>query len=219
HAAEALYLFLNSRLYRYHQVYFHRTVRRSDLQRRELFRPTLELLLGGNPRERLDRYQALTEWSLLSDVDRWAHGHGDANQRELGQAWADVVARKLKWKLIYQGRTDARDIPSAALSVTPDQFASELRTRLPANLRHLAVRQLAAVGPARANRGEAGHEPAWRVLAAVWARGVGRGVAAQQRRRPCAALLAAVLVNGHGYDSRRDPDRSRPRGRRTRPAA
>ena len=137
HAAEALYIFLNSRLYLYHQVYFHRTVRRIDLQLREVFRPTLELLLGGNPLERLDRYQALTEWSLLSDVDRWAHGHGDANQRELGQAWADVVARKLKWKLIYQGHTDARDIPSAALSVTRDQFASELRTRLPANLRDI----------------------------------------------------------------------------------
>ena len=32
HAAEALYMFLNSRLYLYHQVYFHRTVRRIDLQ-------------------------------------------------------------------------------------------------------------------------------------------------------------------------------------------
>ena len=30
HAAEALYMFLNSRLYLYHQVYFHRTVRRID---------------------------------------------------------------------------------------------------------------------------------------------------------------------------------------------
>src|SRR5262249_22435739 len=49
HAAEALYMFLSSRLYLYHQVYFHRTVRRIDLQLREVFRPTLELLLGGNP--------------------------------------------------------------------------------------------------------------------------------------------------------------------------
>ena len=30
HAAEALYMFLNARLYLYHQVYFHRTVRRID---------------------------------------------------------------------------------------------------------------------------------------------------------------------------------------------
>src|SRR5256714_14193094 len=124
HAAEALYIFLNSRLYLYHQVYFHRTVRRIDLQLREVFRPTIQLLLGGNPLEHLDRYLALTERALLSDVDRWARDSQDGQRRELGDAWAAVVARKLKWKLIYQGHTDARDIPSGALSVTREQFAS-----------------------------------------------------------------------------------------------
>ncbi len=137
HAAEALYMFLNSRLYLYHQVYFHRTVRRIDLQLREVFRPTLDVLLGGNPLDRLDRFLPLTEWSLLSDVDRWTHGDGDARLRELGNAWAAVVARKLKWKLIYQGHTDAHDIPTGALSVTREQFASQLRDRLPANLRDI----------------------------------------------------------------------------------
>jgi HD superfamily phosphohydrolase len=135
HGAEALYMFLNARLYLYHQVYFHRTVRRIDLQLREVFRPTLELMLGGNPLDRMDRFQALTEWSLLSEVDRWAAGEADAERRELGLAWADVVARKLKWKLIYQGLTDAREIPSGALSVTREQFADRLRARLPHSLR------------------------------------------------------------------------------------
>ena len=137
HAAEALYMFLNSRLYLYHQVYFHRTVRRIDLQLREVFRPTVDRLLGGNPLERLDRYQALTEWSLLSEVDRWALGDGDAEQRELGGAWAEVVARKLKWKLIYQGHTDAREIPAGALTVTREQFAREIRERLPRPVRQV----------------------------------------------------------------------------------
>ena len=137
HGAEALYMFLNSRLYLYHQVYFHRTVRRIDLQLREVFRPTIELLLGGNPLDRLDRFQALTEWSLLSDVDRWAHGDGDPERRELGQAWAAVVARRLKWRLIYQGHTDARDIPAQALSVTRQEFAQLIRGRLPAGLREV----------------------------------------------------------------------------------
>jgi uncharacterized protein len=135
HAAEALYMFLSARLYLYHQVYFHRTVRRIDLQLREVFRPTLELVLGGNPLERMDRYQTLTEWSLLSEVDRWATGDVDSKRRELGRAWADVVARRLKWKLIYQGLTDAREIPSEALSVTREQFASRLRDKLPDRLR------------------------------------------------------------------------------------
>jgi len=126
HAAEALYMFLNARLYLYHQVYFHRTVRRIDLQLREVFRPTLALLLGGNPLERLDAYQSLTEWSLLSDVDRWA--------RE-GQAWAAIVARKLKWKLVYQGLSDARDVPAGAFRVTRQEFATQIRAQLPERLR------------------------------------------------------------------------------------
>jgi hypothetical protein len=136
HAAEALYMFLNARLYLYHQVYFHRTVRRIDLQLREVFRPTVELLLGGNPLDgRLGEYLMFTEWALLSEVNRWALGEGDATRRELGTAWADVVARKLKWKLIYQGQADAPDQASSALSVSRDEFAGMLRERLPANLR------------------------------------------------------------------------------------
>jgi uncharacterized protein len=150
HAAEALYMFLSARLYLYSQVYFHRTVRRIDLQLREVFRPTVELLLGGNPLEMLDRYEVLTEWSLLSEVDRWAHGHGDARQRELGEAWGDVVARRLKWKLIYQGHTDAKEIPTAALSVTREQFARELRDRLPKELRDIVFEVDVAAQESRA---------------------------------------------------------------------
>jgi len=150
HAAEALYMFLNSRLYLYHQVYFHRTVRRIDLQLREVFRPTIELVLGGNPLERLDRYLVLTEWSLLSDVDRWARGAEDGERRELGDAWAAVVARKLKWKLIYQGHADAHDIPSGALNVTRDQFAGRIRERLPSRLRDIVFEVDVAAQESRA---------------------------------------------------------------------
>jgi HD superfamily phosphohydrolase len=134
HAAEALYMFLSARLYLYHQVYFHRTVRRIDLQLREVFRPTVELILGGNPLERLDDYLMFTEWALLTEVNRWALGEGDARRRELGQAWADVVARKLKWRLIYQGHTDVADVTGAALTITREEFARQLRERLPAKL-------------------------------------------------------------------------------------
>ena len=137
HGAEALYMFLSARLYLYHQVYFHRTVRRIDLQLREVFRPTLDVLLGGNPLERMDSYQALTEWSLLSEVDRWARSAEDAEHSELGRAWADIVARRLKWKLVYQGLSDARDIPAGALSVTRDGFARSIRECLPASLRDI----------------------------------------------------------------------------------
>jgi HD superfamily phosphohydrolase len=130
-------MFLSARLYLYHQVYFHRTVRRIDLQLREVFRPTIQLLLGGNPLKRLDAFEALTEWSLLSDVDRWARMKDDAQRRELGRAWAAIVARKLKWKLVYQGLSDAREIPAGALRVTREEFARDIRARLPRALRNI----------------------------------------------------------------------------------
>jgi hypothetical protein len=136
HAAEALYMFLSSRLYLYEQVYFHRTVRRIDLQLREVFRPTIELILNGNPLERLDEYLTFTEWALLSEVSRWALGEGDARKRELGKAWSEVVERKLKWRLLYQGHTDAVDA-GAALGVSRAEFARMIRERLPSRTRSI----------------------------------------------------------------------------------
>ncbi len=149
HGAEALYMFLNARLYLYSQVYFHRTVRRIDLQMREVFRPTLELLLGGNPLERLDRFQELTEWSLLTEVDRWRQAK-DGHRRELGEAWAAIVARKLKWRLIYQGSMEARDIPTGALTMTREQFAGQIRERLPDRLRDIVFEVDVAAEESRA---------------------------------------------------------------------
>ena len=148
HAAEALYMFLSARLYLYSQVYFHRTVRRIDLQLREVFRPTLEILLGGNPLDRLDRYLDLTEWSLLSDVDRWREDEGQ--RRELGEAWAAVVARKLKWRLIYQGSIEARDIPTGALTMTRERFSREIREHLPPGMRDIVFEVDVAAQESRA---------------------------------------------------------------------
>jgi uncharacterized protein len=135
HGAEALFMFLSARLYLYHQVYFHRTVRRIDLQLRELFGPTMDELLGGSPLERLDEFRRLNEWRLLTEVDRWSNGDGTPAQRELGRAWADVVARRLKWRLIYSGYAEAREVPSGALTMGRDAFARRIRDELPAELR------------------------------------------------------------------------------------
>src|SRR5260370_35998165 len=125
-------MLLDARLYLREQVYIHRTVRPMALQLREVSRPTVELVLGGNPLERLDDYLMFTEWALLTEVNRWALGEGDAPRRELGQAWADVGARKPKWRLIYQGHTGAAALTRASLRLPPAQFPAMLRERLPA---------------------------------------------------------------------------------------
>ncbi|HEY7202558.1 MAG TPA: HD domain-containing protein [Candidatus Dormibacteraeota bacterium] len=135
HGAEALFMFLNARLYLYHQVYFHRTVRRIDLQLREVFNPTMDVLLGGNPLERLPAFQRLSEWWLFSEVDRWARQDADADLRALGRGWSDIVARRLKWRLVYSGYVEAHDIPSGALTMTRADFAARIRERLRPELR------------------------------------------------------------------------------------
>jgi HD superfamily phosphohydrolase len=135
HGAEALFMFLNARLYLYHQVYFHRTVRRIDLQLREVFQRTIDVLLGGNPLDNLQRFRRLNEWWLLSEVDRWARDETDPELRELGQAWAEVVARRLKWRLVYSGYVEAHDVPRGALTLSRAEFAQRIRERLRPELR------------------------------------------------------------------------------------
>ena len=137
HGAEALFMFLNARLYLYNQVYYHRTVRRIDLQLREVFAPTLDHLLGGNPMERLDCFHRLNEWYLMSVVEGWARGEGTVEQRALGRGWAELVARRLKWRLIYSGYFEASGVPQGALTMTRSEFAAGIRGFLPERLRDL----------------------------------------------------------------------------------
>jgi len=135
HGSEALFMFLSARLYLYNQVYFHRTVRRIDLQLREIFRPTMDLVLGGNPLQRLKRYRQVNEWFLMDEVDRWAQGGAGAERAQLGRQWGDIVARRLKWRLIYSSYIESRDFESGLAAMTREQFADRIRAELPARLR------------------------------------------------------------------------------------
>jgi HD superfamily phosphohydrolase len=150
HGAEALFMFLNTRLYLYQQVYFHRTVRRIDLQLRETFPETMDELLGGNPLHRLADFRRLNEWYLFSEVDRWAREERDPRRRRLGDAWAELVARRLKWRLVYSGYAEARDIPSSALMLTAAEFADGIRERLRPELRDLEFQVDVAAQESRA---------------------------------------------------------------------
>ncbi len=127
HGSEALFMFLSARLYLYNQVYFHRTVRRIDLQLREIFRPTMDLLLGGNPLELMDRYRRINEWFLMDEVDRWALGGAGSERQALGLEWRDIVARRLKWHLVYSSYIESRDLDSGVFAMTRDEFAGRIR--------------------------------------------------------------------------------------------
>jgi len=134
HGAEAMLLFLNSRLYLYNNLYFHRTVRRIDLHMREIFHDTIdELLDGKNPLEHLEDYMALTDWHLLNEVDRWTTEASPGSRREgLAQEWAKIVGRrKLKWNLAFETMVEYHQDGASPSQPTPD----ELRRRLSDGLR------------------------------------------------------------------------------------
>ena len=64
----ALQMFLNTRMYLYSNVYFHRTTRAIDIHLRDIFGDTMKLLFPHDPRKKMDDYLTLTDWSLLEQV-------------------------------------------------------------------------------------------------------------------------------------------------------
>lgn len=69
----ALQMFLNTRMYLYSNVYFHRTTRAIDIHLRDIFDETMKLLCPRDPRKKMDDYRTLTDWSLLEEVRDWRH--------------------------------------------------------------------------------------------------------------------------------------------------
>ena len=125
----------------FQSLYFHRTVRAIDLTLQDVFESTLELIFPGNPLEDLDRYRRLTEWSLLGEVERWPE-HPDERHRQLGQAWADILRRRVRWKMACE-RTIHFELGQPELtSIFTDATLVEhkVRSQLPASLRELAFR-------------------------------------------------------------------------------
>jgi uncharacterized protein len=133
HGAEAMLLFLGSRMYLYNNLYHHRTVRRIDLHMREIFRPTIAELLGGqNPMDDLDAYLGLNDWHLLNEVDRWLRDEPEGSPRHaLAVEWARITGRQeLKWKLAYEAAFEYRGRAPGVFVLT----AEELRRRVAAEL-------------------------------------------------------------------------------------
>jgi HD superfamily phosphohydrolase len=129
HGAEAMLLFLSSRMYLYNNLYHHRTVRRIDLHMREIFQDTIaELLAGRNPLDDLESYLGLNDWHLLNEVDRWLRTEpGGSPRHHLAVEWGRITGRReLKWKLAYEAAFEYRGRSPGVFMLTP----AELRSRL-----------------------------------------------------------------------------------------
>jgi HD superfamily phosphohydrolase len=140
HAAAALQMFLQARLYLYISIYFHRTVRRIDLSMREIFAETVVQLLPGSPLDHLDEYRALTDWSLLEAVERWRSEPPGTERRRLAEAWARITERRLPWQLAYEitarGDTDLADLRERIVEALPP---SQRGTRFEVDVASISV--------------------------------------------------------------------------------
>ena len=135
----ALQMFLNTRMYLYSNVYYHRTTRAIDIHLREIFGETMRLIFPHDPRTRMEGYLTLTDWSLMEEVRGWTKSR-HATRRGLGEEWGRILGRDVKWKMAYstvlkeKGRERGMDFP------TRDQFEKQLQKELPAKLQTIPFR-------------------------------------------------------------------------------
>lgn len=135
----ALQMFLNTRMYLYSNVYYHRTTRAIDIHLRDIFGETMRLLFPYDPRKHMEKYLELTDWSLLEQVRGWKHAR-DRARRRLGAEWGRILTRDVKWKMAYstvlkeKGQERGMDFPSHA------RFEEQIKKELPENLKKLQYR-------------------------------------------------------------------------------
>ena len=134
----ALVHFMGMKAELFRSVYFHRTVRAIDLELAELFRESRDYLFPGDPREHLDEYLQLTEFSLLTDVRRWQKS-SDPKLSEIGQRWQRWLNRDIPWVMVCQRNVSFAENQAESSSVFSNvRILREcIRDRLPNDLKSL----------------------------------------------------------------------------------
>jgi len=135
----ALNMFLNARLYMYTNVYYHRTTRAIDEHLKELFKDTMAALFPYNPVENLPEYLELTDWSLLEAVRRWGTKENGATAK-LGQEWAAILSREVKWKMAYDVTLSMRAFEKGKTIIDAAELVKRIRKNLPQRLKDLQFR-------------------------------------------------------------------------------
>ncbi len=133
-ALSALRAFLNARFYMYENVYFHRIGHAIDMHLRELFRPTMELVLPASPLDDLGAYRRLSEWSLFTTVEGWLDEPRESPRRELAEEWQSIIHRHVKYSMVYEHAVERQQPALAARDLTREEFRAGVRGHLPPRL-------------------------------------------------------------------------------------
>ena len=135
----ALSRFLNARLNLYANVYFHRTTRALDLHLQEIFRDTMNLIVGRSPLEALDEYLNLDEWHLYHTVRNWS-SEDHTIKRRLGREWEKLYNRQVKWKMAYSTEFSVDQIQRGTRFSDALDYERQIRDYLPKQLKRIALR-------------------------------------------------------------------------------
>jgi HD superfamily phosphohydrolase len=141
-------------------LYFHRTVRAIDQSLRDILGPTMEVMFPQSPLDDLIAYRRLTEWSLIVDVSRWSADDPDPRRARLGPLWANVLDRKLPWKMACERllRFEPGQSELASIFTEPDLVQRRVRAILPKELKEWAFRVDVARHAHRLIRSEAARQ-------------------------------------------------------------
>ncbi|MFM7841579.1 MAG: metal-dependent phosphohydrolase, partial [Nitrospira sp.] len=135
----ALQMFLNTRLYLYSNVYYHRTTRAIDIHLREIFSDTMAFLFPRNPLTCMNAYLHLTDWSLMEAVRKWPRDR-NAKKRRLGKEWARILGRDVKWKMAYNALLPTRGDERGRTFMNQETIEKRIQQALPPHLKKLPFR-------------------------------------------------------------------------------
>jgi HD superfamily phosphohydrolase len=135
----AFIMFLNARFYMYTNVYYHRTTRGIDLHLKEIFRDTMRLAFPFDLRKDLHPYLHVTEWTLLEEVGRW-HDSDEPEKNALGAEWAQILDRKLKWRMSHEVVLDLFEPKRGHSFLDADTVERRVRSFLPKAFRDFPFR-------------------------------------------------------------------------------
>jgi hypothetical protein len=99
----------------------------------------MKLLFPHDPRKKMDAYLTLTDSSLLETVRGWKTSR-HSGERRLGEEWARILGRDVKWKMAYstvlkeKGQERGMDFPSHS------HFEKQIRKELPKHLQQVEFR-------------------------------------------------------------------------------
>ena len=205
--------FLNARLHLYGNVYYHRTGRSIDFHMQEIFQDTMQNIFPQNPKRALGRYLLLNDWSLIQEVERWQKADSPEKKR-LGRQWADIINRKIKWKMAYATElTIDRVERGLPFFESPRDLEECLRSLLPRRIQKISFRvDLATQDPrplnpmAESNKriniynpstGHISHEPLKEIFKYIPARVVHFRIFALDHRHDVALAEAAEKLFRH----------------------